>query len=65
MTDETERRRRVEQARRRRKLAAAFGETLPERTTDEDAEGWGEEPRGSGEAGSEEWLRGQVPPHHG
>lgn len=60
----TERRRRVAEARRRRRLAAAFGETLPDRTTDEDAEGWGEGPPPAGGAG-EEWLRRQVPPHHG
>lgn len=48
-------------AARRRRLAAAFGEVLPERTGDERGEGWGERPGESGD----EWLRGEVPPHHG
>ena len=45
---------------RRRRLAAVFGDVLPDTTTDErDAE----EP----EAGrsDEDWLKSQVPPHHG
>ncbi len=45
---------------RRRRRAAVFGDVLPDTTADE---------RGDGEAGgrdaSEEWLRRQVPPHHG
>lgn len=48
-------------AARRRRLAAAFGEVLPEGTSDERGEGWGER---TGESG-DEWLRGEVPPHHG
>jgi hypothetical protein len=45
---------------RRRRLAEVFGEELPEQTSDDrDA------PSGEGEAGHEEWLRRQVPPHHG
>jgi len=44
---------------RRRRLAAVFGDVLPETTADErDA---GDEGHGT----SEEWLRRQVPPHHG
>lgn len=50
---------RLEQVRRRRR-AAVFGEVLPESTEDERAD-WGERPP----RGSEEWLRSQVPPHHG
>ncbi|MGW4634745.1 hypothetical protein [Nocardia sp. NPDC004415] len=39
------------------RLARIFGEVLPETTRDE---------RGSGHSGdSDEWLRSQVPPHHG
>jgi hypothetical protein len=40
-----------------------FGEVLPESTGDERAD-WGER-GGNGGNGSEEWLRAQVPPHHG
>lgn len=45
---------------RRRRRAAVFGEVLPESTGDERAD-WGDR----GGQGSEEWLRAQVPPHHG
>ena len=45
---------------RRRRRARVFGDVLPDRTTDERPDGWGEQ-----EASSEEWLRRQVPPHHG
>ncbi|MFF0543507.1 hypothetical protein ACWEVD_31210 [Nocardia thailandica] len=40
------------------RLARIFGEVLPETTGDE---------RGPGSAGrdNDEWLRSQVPPHHG
>ncbi|MBD8870700.1 hypothetical protein [Nocardioides donggukensis] len=43
---------------RRRRLAAVFGDVLPDTTADERAP---EEERD----GAEEWLRRQVPPHHG
>ena len=46
------------EAARRRRRAAVFGEVLPEVTGDERDDA-GERP------GSEEWLRAQVPPHHG
>jgi hypothetical protein len=43
--------------RRRRRLAEVFGDVLPDTTGDE---------RSRGDSGtSEEWLRRQVPPHHG
>jgi len=42
---------------RRRRLAAVFGDVLPETTSDERDE--------SGSGTAEEWLRRQVPPHHG
>jgi hypothetical protein len=49
-----------EQGRRRR--AEVFGDVLPEGTRDERDDGWSErEPREA----TEEWLRRQVPPHHG
>jgi len=35
---------------------------LPEQTEDERGDAWGEPDAGRR---SEEWLRGQVPPHHG
>lgn len=41
---------------RRRRLEAVFGDVLPDTTSDERDE------RGDT---SEEWLRRQVPPHHG
>ena len=50
----------IDEAARRRRRAAVFGEVLPESTGDERAD-WGER----GGNGSEEWLRAQVPPHHG
>lgn len=45
---------------RRKRLAAVFGDALPETTSDErDDEAPAAEDR------SEAWLRAQVPPHHG
>lgn len=45
--------------RRRRRLDAVFGDVLPETTSDErDVE------RPGGSSG-DDWLRSQVPPHHG
>lgn len=49
---------------RRKRLAAVFGDVLPETTKDE------QDPdesarRTSGEDPGEAWLRAQVPPHHG
>ena len=50
------------EAERRRRRALVFGDVLPDGTTDERGDGWSErEPR----EGSDEWLRRQVPPHHG
>jgi hypothetical protein len=49
-----------ERAERRRRRARVFGEVLPEATSDERADAWGDR-----EGGSDEWLRRQVPPHHG
>lgn len=45
---------------RKRRLAAVFGDVLPDTTSDE------RDPEAP-EAGSasEEWLKAQVPPHHG
>jgi hypothetical protein len=45
---------------RRRRLAAVFGDVLPETTQDErDPEA------ASGDDAQDRWLRNQVPPHHG
>ncbi len=45
---------------RRRRLAAIFGEVLPETTSDE-----GEPEAEEADDKSEAWLKSQVPPHHG
>ncbi|MGL5825778.1 MAG: hypothetical protein ACRCYU_13360 [Nocardioides sp.] len=46
---------------RRRRLAAAFGDVLPDATADERTD---EEPEAV-ESAADAWLRAQVPPHHG
>jgi hypothetical protein len=43
---------------RRRRLAAVFGDVLPDTTADE------REPGEASDA-SDDWLKSQVPPHHG
>jgi hypothetical protein len=48
-----------ERERRRRRLAEVFGDVLPEQTSDDVSE------PGSGPDDGDEWLRRQVPPHHG
>lgn len=52
----------VDEARRKRRLAEMFGDVLPDGTTDERSESWGE---GAERTRDDEWLRNQVPPHHG
>ena len=49
----------AERAARRRRLEEVFGDTLPEQTGD-DVDEPGTQPDGA-----DEWLRRQVPPHHG
>jgi hypothetical protein len=44
---------------RRRRLAEVFGEVLPETTSDD------RDPETERAGDSEEWLKRQVPPHHG
>jgi hypothetical protein len=44
---------------RRRRLARIFGDVLPETTRDERDE------RGERPQSSDDWLKSQVPPHHG
>ncbi|WP_196803910.1 hypothetical protein [Marmoricola sp. URHB0036] len=48
-----------EREKRRRRLAEVFGDVLPEQTSD-DAEVPESRPDGN-----DEWLKRQVPPHHG
>lgn len=48
---------------RRRRLAAVFGELLPETTNDE--RDGSDDRDGTDEERGDEWLRSQVPPHHG
>ena len=48
-----------EERERRRRLAEIFGDVLPEQTKDD-----ADEPE-SRPDGGDEWLRRQVPPHHG
>jgi hypothetical protein len=47
-------------AARHKRRARVFGDVLPEATSDERADTWGDQ-----DGDSEEWLRRQVPPHHG
>jgi hypothetical protein len=44
---------------RRRRLAAVFGDVLPDTTGDE------RDPAAPREDAGEAWLKAQVPPHHG
>ncbi len=44
---------------RRRRLAAVFGDVLPESTTDD------RDASAPPVAAGEDWLKAQVPPHHG
>jgi hypothetical protein len=46
---------------RRRRLAAIFGDVEPSVTSDEKDE----RAPGKGEPVSDQWLKEQVPPHHG
>jgi hypothetical protein len=45
---------------RRRRLAKVFGDVLPKTTTDEQ-----DPAEDEGPDKSEDWLKSQVPPHHG
>jgi hypothetical protein len=47
-------------AERRKRRAVVFGDVLPDGTSDERGD-WG----GRSEGGTDDWLRRQVPPHHG
>jgi hypothetical protein len=50
-----------EEVERRRRAAELLGDLLPDTTSDETAEGWGEKDTSSRD---EDYLR-DVPPHHG
>jgi hypothetical protein len=58
--DREKRRAEAEEAARKRRRAKVFGNVLPDGTRDERGDGWGER-----ESSSDDWLRGEVPPHHG
>jgi hypothetical protein len=58
--DEADRKRAADEARRRRRLAEIFGDVLPSQTSD-DLDPASDE----SESDRSEWLRRQVPPHHG
>ena len=49
----------AEERERRRRLAEIFGDVLPEQTSDDAAE------PDTRPDGNDEWLKRQVPPHHG
>lgn len=61
MTDLTPR----ERAERRRRLAEIFGDVLPEQTADDTAEASDRADRRTQELAQEDWLKSQIPPHHG
>jgi len=48
----------AERAERKRRLAEVFGDVLPEQTRDDQG-------GDTDVASTEEWLKAQVPPHHG
>ena len=50
------------EAERRRLRAVVFGDVLPDATTDERGD---EGTRSGGEDAADDWLRREVPPHHG
>jgi hypothetical protein len=54
-----------ERAERRRRLAEIFGEVLPEQTSDDAGEASDRAERRSEQRAQEDWLKSQVPPHHG
>jgi len=55
--------RRLTEAERRRRRARVFGEVLPEQTRDDRPTGTPSD-RDPADR-DDEWLRGEVPPHHG
>jgi hypothetical protein len=66
MTDDlTPRERARQEAQRRRRISEVFGEVIPEQTTDDAAESGDGADRRTEEKAQEDWLKSQVPPHHG
>ena len=54
-----------ERAEKRRRMAEIFGEVIPEQTGDDRAGSGEASDRRTEEKAQEDWLRSQVPPHHG
>ncbi|HEY0904704.1 MAG TPA: hypothetical protein VGE14_12525 [Marmoricola sp.] len=54
-----------ERAARRRRLAEIFGDVLPEKTRDDASDAGDRADRRTAEKVQEDWLKSQVPPHHG
>jgi hypothetical protein len=54
-----------ELAEKRRRLAEIFGEVIPEQTADDLPGSDDGSDRRTEEKAQEDWLRSQVPPHHG
>ena len=54
-----------ERAERRRRLAEIFGDVIPEQTADDTDEASDRADRGTPELAQEDWLKSQIPPHHG
>jgi hypothetical protein len=54
-----------DRAERRRRLAEIFGDVIPEQTADDAAEPGEGTDRRTEEKAQEDWLKRQVPPHHG
>ncbi|WP_322937754.1 hypothetical protein [Nocardioides bizhenqiangii] len=62
MSDDDKRARPETDWERRRRLAAVFGDVLPEVTGDEKDPA---ERADDGDSAGDRWLKSQVPPHHG
>ena len=54
-----------ERAARRRKMAEIFGDVIPEQTSDDAADAPDRADRRTEDKAQEDWLKSQVPPHHG
>jgi hypothetical protein len=54
-----------ERAARRRRLAEIFGDVLPDQTADDAGPAGEPANRQTEEKVQEDWLKSQVPPHHG
>jgi len=54
-----------QRAERRRRLAEIFGDVLPDQTSDDTVEAGDRADRRTEEKAQEDWLKSQVPPHHG